>query len=168
MNNAARSLTDWPGFMNSAVPRIVHPVTADTRSSLISGVLPMASIIPLRTAFSQIPGGAPTLDDQPFGNKANQVLPRRRRNIGETKEWYHSTIVTRIHRLFAAAAHAGSGGGFNRRFPISGAPVERNNLDINTLFLVTIYVEAILGLLLLFAWVQNTRSPPSPGGAART
>ena len=29
------------------------------------------------------------------------------------------------------------------------------NLDINTLFMVTIYVEAILGLLLLFAWVQN-------------
>jgi len=29
-------------------------------------------------------------------------------------------------------------------------------LDINTLFMVTIYVEAILGLLLLFAWVQNT------------
>ena len=31
------------------------------------------------------------------------------------------------------------------------------NLDVNTLFLVTIYVEAILGLLLLlFAWVQNS------------
>ena len=30
------------------------------------------------------------------------------------------------------------------------------NLDINTLFLVTIYVEAMLGLLLLFAWVQNS------------
>jgi diguanylate cyclase (GGDEF)-like protein len=30
------------------------------------------------------------------------------------------------------------------------------NLDVNTLFMVTIYVEAILGLLLLFAWVQNT------------
>jgi diguanylate cyclase (GGDEF)-like protein len=29
------------------------------------------------------------------------------------------------------------------------------NLDVNTLFLVTIYVEVILGLLLLFAWVQN-------------
>ena len=28
-------------------------------------------------------------------------------------------------------------------------------LDIHTLFLVTIYVEAILGLLLLFAWIQN-------------
>lgn len=29
-------------------------------------------------------------------------------------------------------------------------------IDVNTLFLVTIYVEAILGLLLLFVWVQNT------------
>jgi diguanylate cyclase (GGDEF)-like protein len=33
---------------------------------------------------------------------------------------------------------------------------ERMNLDVNTLLVVTIYVEAILGLLLLFAWVQNT------------
>src|SRR5215471_6833883 len=31
------------------------------------------------------------------------------------------------------------------------------NLDVHTLFLVTIYVEAILGLLLLFAWVQNAQ-----------
>jgi len=30
------------------------------------------------------------------------------------------------------------------------------DLDVNTLFMVTIYVESILGLLLLFAWVQNT------------
>ncbi len=30
------------------------------------------------------------------------------------------------------------------------------NLDVNTLFMVTVYVEAILGLLLLFAWAQNT------------
>lgn len=30
-------------------------------------------------------------------------------------------------------------------------------LDLNTLLLVTIYVEAMLGLLLLFAWVQNTQ-----------
>jgi diguanylate cyclase (GGDEF)-like protein len=30
-------------------------------------------------------------------------------------------------------------------------------LDVNTLFLVTIYVEALLGLLLLFAWAQNTQ-----------
>jgi diguanylate cyclase (GGDEF)-like protein len=29
-------------------------------------------------------------------------------------------------------------------------------LDINTLFTVTVYVEVILGLLLLFAWAQNT------------
>ena len=31
------------------------------------------------------------------------------------------------------------------------------NLDVNTLFLVTIYVEAILGLLLLFAWAAEHR-----------
>jgi diguanylate cyclase (GGDEF)-like protein len=31
------------------------------------------------------------------------------------------------------------------------------NLDVNTLFMVTIYVEAILCLLLLFAWAQNTQ-----------
>ncbi len=36
------------------------------------------------------------------------------------------------------------------------------SLDVNTLFLVTIYVEAMLGLLLLFAWVQN----PSIRGVA--
>src|SRR5215212_6689947 len=30
------------------------------------------------------------------------------------------------------------------------------NLDANTLFMVTIYVEAILGLLLLFAGIQNS------------
>jgi diguanylate cyclase (GGDEF)-like protein len=30
------------------------------------------------------------------------------------------------------------------------------SLDVNTLFMVTIYVEAILGLLLLFAWMQNS------------
>ena len=29
-------------------------------------------------------------------------------------------------------------------------------LDVNTLAMVTIYVEAILGLLLLFAWSQNS------------
>jgi hypothetical protein len=28
-------------------------------------------------------------------------------------------------------------------------------LDVQTLFKVTIYVEAILGLLLLFVWAQN-------------
>lgn len=30
-------------------------------------------------------------------------------------------------------------------------------LELNTLLLVTVYVEALLGLLLLFAWVQNSQ-----------
>ena len=51
MNSAARSLTDWPGFMNSALPRIVQPVASETRLSLINGVLPIASMIPLRSCM---------------------------------------------------------------------------------------------------------------------
>ena len=41
------------------------------------------------------------------------------------------------------------------------------DLDLNTLLLVTVYAKAMLGLLLLFAWVQNpTRDHGlSPGGA---
>src|SRR5512139_244480 len=48
MKSAARSFTDWPGFMNSALPRIRQAVSSDARLSLISGVLPIASMIPLR------------------------------------------------------------------------------------------------------------------------
>jgi diguanylate cyclase (GGDEF)-like protein len=45
----------------------------------------------------------------------------------------------------------------SNRLPVAGPNwLSAMNLDVNTLFLVTIYVEAILGLLLLFAWVQNT------------
>ena len=41
--SAARSFTDWPGFMNSALARILQPVSSDARRSLISGVLPIAA-----------------------------------------------------------------------------------------------------------------------------
>ena len=34
MKSAARSLTDWPGFMNSALPRMVQPVAAEARFEL--------------------------------------------------------------------------------------------------------------------------------------
>src|ERR1700736_2826306 len=39
----ARSFTDWPGFMNSALPRMVQPVASEACRNLISGVLPIAS-----------------------------------------------------------------------------------------------------------------------------
>jgi diguanylate cyclase (GGDEF)-like protein len=62
-----------------------------------------------------------------------------------------------IHRFFPAAALC------RHRRDSQDSVVHKRaiwlnvmNLDVNTLFLVTIYVEAILGLLLLFAWVQNT------------
>jgi hypothetical protein len=41
MNSAARSFTDWPGFKNSAFPRMVQPVSSDAFLSLMSGVLPI-------------------------------------------------------------------------------------------------------------------------------
>ena len=40
--------------------------------------------------------------------------------------------------------------------PYRGGRKYRMGLEVQTLFLVTIYVEAMLGLLLLFAWVQNS------------
>jgi hypothetical protein len=49
MNRAARSLTDWPGFMNSAFPRMVQPVSSEARLSLISGVRPTAAGTPSTT-----------------------------------------------------------------------------------------------------------------------
>ena len=38
MKSAARSLTDWPGFMNSALPRISQPVSAEARFRRMRGV----------------------------------------------------------------------------------------------------------------------------------
>src|SRR6056297_106156 len=43
MPSAARSLTEPPGFMNSALPRISQPVCSDAARSRIRGVSPMAS-----------------------------------------------------------------------------------------------------------------------------
>src|SRR5258708_806135 len=42
----ARSFTEPPGFMNSALPRIVQPVACEAALSLISGVWPIASTRP--------------------------------------------------------------------------------------------------------------------------
>ena len=63
-----------------------------------------------------------------------------------------------IHLFLGRGTYLKSGG---RIFIINIAPAvaggaDLMDLDVNTLFMVTIYVESILGLLLLFAWVQNT------------
>lgn len=42
IHSAALSLTDPPGFMNSALPKISQPVSSDRPLSLSSGVLPTA------------------------------------------------------------------------------------------------------------------------------
>ena len=43
MQRAARSFTDWPGLMNSALPRMVQPVSFEARRNSISGVRPTAA-----------------------------------------------------------------------------------------------------------------------------
>src|SRR5882762_9267496 len=69
---AARSFTDWPGFMNSALPRMVQPVASEARLSAISGVLPMAPKIPSRVGMGfqiRLPGERSNLDDRPRPDK---------------------------------------------------------------------------------------------------
>ena len=54
MPRAARSFTDPPGFMNSALPRISQPVSSLSSPSRISGVFPTAPtkpwVVPARAA----------------------------------------------------------------------------------------------------------------------
>src|SRR5436190_17264442 len=57
MNSAARSFTDCPGFMNSALARISHLVCSLARRSRIRGVFPMASRTLLATCMSRYLGG---------------------------------------------------------------------------------------------------------------
>jgi hypothetical protein len=51
MKRAARSFTEPPGLRNSALPRIVQPVSSDAFLSLMSGVLPIAPMKPSRISM---------------------------------------------------------------------------------------------------------------------
>ena len=62
----------------------------------------------------------------------------------------HSRLIFPAQLFLARAVEAKTSA------DVVATETEPMNLDVNTLFMVTIYVEAILGLLLLFAWVQNT------------
>src|SRR5882672_620056 len=55
---AARSFTEPPGFTNSALPKIVQPVSSDALRSLISGVLPTASTKSVRMSMRFSAGSA--------------------------------------------------------------------------------------------------------------
>ncbi len=77
----ARSLTDWPGFMNSALPRMVQPVCSDARFSLISGVLPIASTTSLLMFICgnlarPLPDQATTLESRAAPSGSRLLRPR--------------------------------------------------------------------------------------------
>src|SRR5579872_3932609 len=62
MYQAARSLTEPPGLRNSALPRIVQPVSSETLRSLMSGVLPMVAMKPSRTSMTCPPARQPSME----------------------------------------------------------------------------------------------------------
>ena len=78
IQSAARSLTDWPGFMNSALPQISQPVASDARRSRISGVLPTAAGRSAATiiAFSSPPVARPGVAASAGRFKSLQSAPR--------------------------------------------------------------------------------------------
>ena len=93
---AARSLTEPPGFMNSALPRIVQPVAADAARNLMSGVFPMDSMtVGLKDMLTSL-RRAGTLGEAAGANK-----PARGRRIGEAS---HRPRCGRFSRFMLPAA----------------------------------------------------------------
>src|SRR6478736_294376 len=72
----ALSFTDWPGFMNSALPRMVQPVSSEARFSLIRGVRPTAAATPLAK------------DNADLTASAHSAL-RNSRSVGPAFAWLH-------------------------------------------------------------------------------
>jgi hypothetical protein len=96
---------------------------------------------------------AATLNDRTLRNKTASNAAENRKPA-ETITVHDTANDVTIHPLFACGAVSRRRRDLLRN-PGSISPPAMN-LDVNTLFLVTIYVEAILGLLLLFVWAQNT------------
>ena len=67
-----------------------------------------------------------------------------------------SRIFTVTSLVVLMGYHSSALAEFPGHLTANGVGAALMTLDIHTLFLVTIYVEAILGLLLLFAWIQNS------------
>src|SRR5438132_7704492 len=96
---AVRSFTDWPGFMNSALPKMVHCVAAEARLSTIKGVLPMASTIPslaciflrMFERFAELARARLHLVEQPH------VLDRDDRLVGESRDKLDFLLRKRPH-----------------------------------------------------------------------
>src|ERR1700758_4411850 len=83
----ARSLTDWPGFMNSALPRMVQPVASEARFSLISGVLPMASTTSLLKIMSGGSAGVSSkLSGEPSQRKRAAQADRAAQELARLRE----------------------------------------------------------------------------------
>src|SRR5690348_16219185 len=93
----ARSFTDWPGFMNSALPRMVQPVASDARFSLMSGVLPMASTTSLWKFISEGSAGVSShAQTTGMGIGSSETSQRRRAAQANQNAWV-STLFCKYH-----------------------------------------------------------------------
>src|SRR6185312_13353112 len=105
---AARSLTDPPGFMNSALPRIVHPVASEAARRWMRGVRPIAATTS-RTGFIALLSGSrakvgdgaccdkPRPLPQGFGGRGADVF-HRLEDLLDARLADQPSVVRRAHR----------------------------------------------------------------------
>src|SRR5215831_4747577 len=107
MNSAARSLTEPPGLRNSALPRIVHPVSSEARRNLISGVFPTVPMKPSRIFMpcSVARACRPTLSvaREEMQHPATISAARDRLERPDRSRWIYWMAESRENELFPAA-----------------------------------------------------------------
>src|ERR1051325_4779260 len=100
--------------MNSALPRMVQPVSSDARLSLISGVLPIASMMPLRGRTGGAFASNSCLTGQPNereGPLQDTGIPSKLVSRGFHSGDQCRTTVAMARATFSAGqADAGAGG----------------------------------------------------------
>src|ERR1700731_43586 len=95
---AARSLTDPPGFMNSALPRIVHPVASEAARSLMRGVRPIAATTS-RTGFIEVLWVESAKGRRGRGLRQASALAMKRRDPGGREVFF---VCSKIFWMFAS------------------------------------------------------------------
>ena len=112
MKSAARSFTDWPGFMNSALPRMVQPVSSEARLSLMRGVRPTAAATPSTTVTRALSHGERLCATLDMGvGRARRSARRRTRahTAGAQQSGLH--LAETLARYMCAQPHSAGAAG---------------------------------------------------------
>src|SRR5665213_1426731 len=128
IRSAARSFTDWPGFMNSALPRMAQPVSSEALRNLISGVLPMASMtdgrmfmaVTFNTKGPMLPSALSKIGSSSWTRTSDHSINSRMLyQLSYRGMWarYNASSFDREAVFCGATFYGGSGG---NRTPIQG------------------------------------------------